>query len=211
MATECRKRAIKHRQIKLCVRLIICLLIGIAVGRLTVPAKIETKTITQTEIVEVPATSNELPVATDVFYFDIPLSHSLQKYIYEICADENVPVTLTMAIIEHESQFDSDVVSSTDDYGLMQINKINHERLEEQYRCADMTDPYQNVFCGIKIIGSYIEKYEGDISKALMAYNMGDYGAEKAWENGITNTNYSNAVIELMRTYERELSDGKND
>lgn len=194
----------KCRRLRIGTNLTLCLIvaIGFVIGRLTAPDEI----ITRINTVEVP-TNASLPETGDVAYFDIPLSHSLQEYIYEICAEENVPVTLAMAMIEHESGFNPEVVSSTDDYGLMQINVINHEQLEEQYRCADMTDPYQNVFCGIKIIGSYIEKYEGDISKALMAYNMGDYGAVKAWEEGITSTGYSEKILALMRTYEEELSD----
>ena len=88
-------------------------------------------------------------------------------------------------MIEHESQFNPEIVSKTDDYGLMQINEVNHTWLNEEYRCADMLDPYQNVFCGVKIIGEYVNRYDGDLTKALMAYNMGDYGARKAWENGV--------------------------
>ena len=146
----------------------------------------------------------------DVFLYDIPLSDSLQRYIYEICADENVPVALVMAMIDHESHFNPEAVSETDDYGLMQINAINHEQLEEQYRAADMLDPYQNVFCGIKVISSYIEKY-GDYGKALMAYNMGDYGAQKAWENGVTSTDYSTKILDLMQKYEEVLHNAEHD
>lgn len=86
------------------------------------------------------------------------------------------------------------------------INSINHEQLEEKYRTADMLDPYQNVYCGIKIIGSYIEKYT-DYGNALMAYNMGEYGAKKAWENGVQSTSYSTTILELMSEYEKEVSD----
>ena len=64
-----------------------------------------------------------------------------------------------------------------------------------------MLNPYQNVFCGISIIGSYIEKY-GDYGKALMAYNMGDYGAQKAWNSGVTSTAYSENILSLMKKYE---------
>lgn len=138
--------------------------------------------------------------------FDIPLSDSLQRYIYEICADEGVPVTLALAVIEHESGFNPEAVSSTDDYGLMQINAVNHKWLEEKYRTADFLNPYQNVFCGITIIGGYIEKY-GDFNKALMAYNMGDYGAQKAWENGVTDTDYPTSILNLMQKYEEERHD----
>lgn len=212
MATQCRgKRKInKHKLVVIQAYAIIGTLVllgaigGFFVGKLTTPHEIETIT----ETIEVPTYDpEELPEVKDITYFDVPLSHSLQRYIYEVCTDEKVPVTLVMAMIEQESDFDQEAVGSTDDYGLMQINEINHDMLAEQYRAADMLNPYQNVFCGIKIISSYIEKYEGDYGKALMAYNMGDYGANKAWDNGITSTSYSKAILELMSDYEKEVKD----
>ena len=213
MATECRNGKInRNKRMKLYANMILVLLMliggvfGFFLAKLTTPPP---ETITVTKTVEVPANSNVLVDTADVFLFDVPLSDSLQRYIYEICADENVPITLVMAMIEHESRFNPEVVSSTDDYGLMQINKVNHEWLEEDFRCADMLNPYQNVFCGIKIIAKYIEKYEGDYGKALMAYNMGDYGARKAWQNGVTITKYSTSVLELMQKYE-EVSHSAN-
>lgn len=179
--------------------------VGFAVGRTTAPVKVETVTVTET--VEVPAYEPEqLPSMEEVTYFDVPLSHSLQRYIYEVCADEGVPASLIIAMIDHESRFSPEAVSATNDYGLMQINAINHEWLAEQYRAADMLDPYQNVFCGIKLIARYIEKYE-DYEKALMAYNMGDYGARKAWDSGVTSTSYTTAILELMSKYEQEVKE----
>lgn len=181
------------------------LIAGFIVGRVTASPEVETVTVTET--VEVPTYNPEqLPEVGEITYYDVPLSHSLQRFIYEVCADENVPVALVMAMIDHESHFNPEVVSNTDDYGLMQINAINHEQLEEQYRAANMLDPYQNVFCGIKVIGSYIEKYE-DLSYALMAYNMGEYGAKKAWESGTVVTSYSETILELMSEYEQEVKD----
>lgn len=178
---------------------------GFLVGRFTAPKKVETVTVTET--VEVPTyTPTHLPEVGEVTYYDVPLSHSLQRFIYEVCADEDVPVSLVMATIDHESKFNPEVVSKTDDFGLMQINEINHEQLEEQYRAADMLNPYQNVFCGIKILGSYIEEYE-DLNYALMAYNMGEYGARKAWESGIKSTSYSESILEIMSEYEQEVKE----
>lgn len=191
MATQCRgtktKRINRHKLAVIQAYIIIGTLVligfigGLVVGRATAPKK----QVTVTETVEVPSyEADSLPVAEEVTYFDVPLSHSLQRYIYEVCADENVPVSLIIAMIDQESKFNPEVVSKTGDYGLMQINTINHEWLAEEYRTVDMLDPYQNVFCGIKVIGSYIQNYN-DYGLALMAYNMGDYGAKKAWENGI--------------------------
>lgn len=209
MATQCRNAKInRNKRMKLYANMILVLLVliggvlGFFLAKLTTPPQ---ETITVTKTVEVPAyKSNVLVDTADVFLFDVPLSDSLQRYIYEICADENVPVTLVMAMIEHESGFDPEAVSPTDDYGLMQINAVNHEWLKEEYRCADMMNPYQNVFCGISIISSYIDKY-GELDKALMAYNMGNYGAQKAWKNGVTSIAYSEEILSLMKEY-KEVS-----
>jgi len=211
MATECRRtkqRVNRNRLVRLFIVLVMIAAIAFGIGRVTAPAK--TKTVTVTETVEVPVYSTDkLPKTSDIFYFDVPLSHSLQRFIYEVCADENVPVTLIYAMIEHESQFDPEIISKTDDYGLMQINEVNHTWLNEEYRCADMLDPYQNVFCGVKIIGSYVNRYDGDLTKALMAYNMGDYGARKAWENGVDKISYSTTILGLMENYEEVLQNVK--
>ena len=76
------------------------MVIGLVIGTLTAP----TKTVTLTETIEVPSySSDNLPEVEDIYYYDVPLSHSLQRFIYEVCADENVPVALAMAMIEHET------------------------------------------------------------------------------------------------------------
>jgi len=211
MATECRrtKRVNKQRFVRLLTVIAVLIATAFTIGRLTAPTKTDTVTVTKTVGVPVYST-DKLPETSDIFYFDVPLSHSLQRYIYEICADENVPVTLVYAMIEHESQFNPEIVSKTDDYGLMQINEVNHTWLNEEYRCADMLDPYQNVFCGVKIIGEYVNRYDGDLTKALMAYNMGDYGARKAWENGVKEITYSNTILGLMQNYEEVLQNAKS-
>ena len=209
-----RHNIVKRRAYMMLVSLV---LIGGAIGFFLGKNITPVKTITQTvevpvyetvevpvyETVEVSTDESGLPMDTsDVFLYDVPLSDALQKYIYEICADNGVPVTLVLAMIEYESGFNPDAVSSTDDYGLMQINAINHERLEEQYRCADMMNPYQNVFCGVSIIGVYLEEYDGDYTHALMAYNMGEYGAQEAWSNGVTSTSYVADILSIMAEYE---------
>ena len=125
MATQCRgtktKRINRHKLAVIQAYIIIGTLVligfigGLVVGRATAPKK----QVTVTETVEVPSyEADSLPVAEEVTYFDVPLSHSLQRYIYEVCADENVPVSLIIAMIDQESKFNPEVVSKTGDYGL---------------------------------------------------------------------------------------------
>lgn len=140
-----------------------------------------------------------------VLYYDCPLSHDLQDYIRQLCETENVPMGLVIAMIDKESTFRASVVSATDDYGLMQINVINHEWLSEQYGITDFLDPYQNVFCGIKILSGHLENYDGDLSRALMAYNMGAGGARRLWNQGIYSTSYTTYILNAMSVYDSSM------
>lgn len=138
-------------------------------------------------------------------YYDCPLSNDLQDYIRELCSDKDVPMSLIIAMIEVESSFRANVISKSDDYGLMQINKINHEQLSEKYGITDFLDPYQNVFCGITIIAEHLEKTDGDIALALMRYNCGATGAKRLWDKGIYSTTYTDKIITAMEEYDNEI------
>lgn len=136
-------------------------------------------------------------------YFDSTgLSHDLQDYIYTLCQQNGVPYELIFGLMKVESGFNPNAVSSTNDYGLCQINEINFGWLSEQYGITDFLDPYQNVLCGISILGSNIKNY-GTYEKALMAYNMGGGGASSYWEQGIFSSEYSRKVMEAYNEFLR--------
>ena len=137
-------------------------------------------------------------------YYDCPLSYDLQDWIRELCWDNGVPMPLVIATIEVESSFRADVVSGTNDYGLMQINTVNHEWLSEEYGITDFLDPYQNVYCGITILAQHYNRFE-DIDKALMAYNLGAAGAKRLWDKGIYETSYTQKIRTAMEVYENEI------
>lgn len=183
------------------------LAIGFTLGWFIKPQKVVTETVETVKTVEVPVYEEEgLPVVNEVDYFNVPLSHSLQQYIYEICADNDLSVSLVIALIDQESNFNPECVSDTNDYGLMQINECNLQWVKEDYNSVDMFNPYQNVYCGINILAGYLHKYDDDYTKALMCYNLGEYGASKAWENGIFCTDYTKAVETKWEVYKENGS-----
>ena len=183
------------------------LAIGFTLGWFIKPQKVVTETVETVKTVEVPVYEEEgLPVVNEVDYFNVPLSHSLQQYIYEICADNDLSVSLVIALIDQESNFNPECVSDTNDYGLMQINECNFQWVKEDYNSVDMFNPYQNVYCGINILAGYLHKYDDDYTKALMCYNLGEYGASKAWENGIFCTDYTKAVETKWEGYKENGS-----
>ena len=184
------------------------LAIGFTIGWFIKPQKVVTETVETVKTVEVPVYEEEgLPVVNEVDYFKVPLSHSLQQYIYEICADNDLSVSLVIALIDQESNFNPECVSDTNDYGLMQINECNFQWVKEDYNSVDMFNPYQNVYCGINILAGYLHKYDDDYTKALMCYNLGEYGASKAWENGIFCTDYTKAIETKWEEYKNGSSD----
>mgnify|MGYP002537426860 CR=1 FL=1 len=133
--------------------------------------------------------------------WDIPLSDDLQQYIHNLCEKYDISYAMVIAMIDVESGFNSKAVSSTNDYGLMQINSVNHKDN------MDYLDPYDNVEQGIKALHRLAKKYnEADL--VLMCWNCGETGAKKLWKQGIYSTEYSEKVIEKKLKYER--SNGGN-
>lgn len=120
------------------------------------------------------------------------LSYELQEVMQDCCEHYEVPYALALAIAEVETHFDPDAVSATGDYGLMQINSVNHEWLLE--KGLDPMTHAGNIEAGIYIISQYLQSY-GEPELALMAYNCGPGGARKLWDAGTYQTDYSRKVM----------------
>lgn len=135
---------------------------------------------------------------------DVSMDEEMQEFVYYLSYGYNIEFPFVMALIDYESSFDKNAVSISDDYGLMQINSINHEWLTEKLGVTDFLDPYQNTRSGIFILRKLFEKYE-DPAKVLMAYNMGETGARRLWEKGIYETDYSSSIMKQAVEYKNEI------
>ena len=129
-----------------------------------------------------------------------------QDYLYKMCIKYDIKehYTLLLAQMYHESGFDVDVISGTDDYGLMQINAFNHEWLRETLGISDFLDPYDNIEAGVFMMSNFLKKYD-DVQKALVCYNRG----EGAVRNGTYSTSYSEGVLYDMTLLVELESNGK--
>lgn len=133
--------------------------------------------------------------------YNVPLSKELQQYTYDMCNMYGIEdkYEVVLALMWRESNFDPDAVSSTEDYGLMQINAIH---LNETFDVVDVMDPKQNIDFGVKTLAGLYESYIDD-NMVLMAYNFGCCGAERHWDAGTYASNYSLDIldkVELIRT-----------
>lgn len=126
-------------------------------------------------------------------YYDIPLDREQQDIVREISGEYGVPFELALAVMQVESGFDVDVIGSGNCYGIMQIHQINHPALEKQLGIKDWLNLSDNTKAGCYLLGQLIDKYQ-DENRALMAYNMGESAAKKAWNAGTRSTGYTEKV-----------------
>lgn len=120
------------------------------------------------------------------------LDYDLQITMQACCEKYGVPYALALAVADVESRFDPTATSSTNDYGLMQINQVNHGWLLEQG--IDPMTPEGNIEAGVLFLSDYLTAY-GDPEMAIMAYNCGPGGAQKLWAAGTYHTEHSQKVM----------------
>ena len=72
----------------------------------------------------------ELEAATDeteTVYHDVPLSHDMQDEVFVAADRWGIPAALILAMMDQESDYRTDLISSTGDYGIMET----YEALED--------------------------------------------------------------------------------
>ena len=191
-----------------CAAIVLALVLGLTVSALTLhyvynaimtdplQAAVSTPTPAPSPTPTAPAETPE-PVRhrDDIVSEGRLLAYDLQEIMQDACEVYGVPYALALAIAEVETHFDPDAVSPTHDYGLMQINQVNHEWL--QSLGMDPLTYAGNIEGGLYIIGNYLSKY-GDTEMALMAYNNGPGGARKLWDAGTYQTDYTRKVMAAL-------------
>lgn len=145
----------------------------------------------------------------DFIPLDVPLDVDVQEYIYYLSNSYNIDYNLIMAVIDTESGFNADIVSSTNDFGLMQINKCNHKWLQETLGITNFLDAKQNASAGIYVLRRLFEVNGNDTVKVLMAYNMGQTGAERCWKQGIHSTSYTEKIIKKQLEFQKQMKEIK--
>lgn len=142
----------------------------------------------------------EYVVDEPTVYLDIPLSEELQEFTKNQCEYMGVPYDIAIAVMDVESGFQTDVISQTNDYGLLQINKINHNEMNKLFGITDMLDAENNIVAGVYMLSLLYNKYEHD-NLVLIAYNMGESKMKSLINSGVTKTEYSMEVIKKANEY----------
>ena len=135
-------------------------------------------------------------------YFDVPLMHELQDYIFEECEEKEIDPKIIISMIAQESNYKSDVIGDNgNSLGLMQIQPKWHKERMERLACDDLLNPYQNIKVGIDIVYE-LKQENSDLYFVLMAYNGGRNYAYKRIDSGNI-SDYALEVIERSQQFER--------
>lgn len=125
--------------------------------------------------------------------FNNIIKEASQKY--------GVEEELVRAIIKQESGFNPNAVSCAGAQGLMQLMPETAKGLG----VADPMDPRDNVMGGVKYIKQMLDRYDGNKTKALAAYNAGPgnvdhYGGVPPFSE---TQNYVNNILSMYQEYKK--------
>ncbi|MHC1722535.1 MAG: transglycosylase SLT domain-containing protein [Aminipila sp.] len=126
------------------------------------------------------------------------LGKDISQFAYDYSELQGVDPKATFAVIEAESGFNPNLISKNGDYGLMQINKSNHQWLSKALGVTDFLDPKQNIRAGVYMLRCIQNNNYDNLHQVLMVYNQGSRGAIRDWNKGIYSSNYSRNVINKM-------------
>lgn len=112
------------------------------------------------------------------------------EYVYKYAEEYEVDPLLVFAIIKAESNFNPNVVSSSNAIGLMQLIDTTAEEIAKKLdinflKGASLYNPELNIRLGTKYFSDLMKEYNNNYLLALTAYNAGIGNVGKWIEQGI--------------------------
>jgi soluble lytic murein transglycosylase-like protein len=115
-----------------------------------------------------------------------------------------LPKAFVESVAKVESAMKPDAVSPKGAIGVMQLMPSTAKAL-----AADATDPEQNIDAGTHLLHDLLLKYDGDVAKALAAYNAGA-GAVDKYQGVPPYRETQTYVDKVIRNYIQQQSSEKN-
>jgi soluble lytic murein transglycosylase-like protein len=98
----------------------------------------------------------------------------LDRIVQDVAQRHGLDPALLKAVITTESGWNTLVISQKGAVGLMQLIPATAQR----FGVGNPFDPAQNVEGGAMYLKSLLERYNGDLTKSLAAYNAGEHAVD---------------------------------
>ncbi len=170
---------------------------------------------------EYPFTTTSLDWGEDTlegwYHYDIPEEYELtggyfpdavQVYTYALCTQNDIDYPMVLAMIEVESGYKYDAVSTSGAVGYMQvIPSLHSERLGNPLSDEAFMNPYLNINAGIDYLVELFGRF-GSQEEVLTAYHYGVTGAYRNyWNKGEAGSPYSDTVLEIAGRIRTDIYD----
>ncbi|HEX2833584.1 MAG TPA: lytic transglycosylase domain-containing protein [Thermoanaerobaculia bacterium] len=151
-----------------------------------------------TTVAEVPKQTMNLvteKVRQDFFHREVPFG----SVIYKEAKKNNIRPELIAAVVQAESRFKPTARSGAGAVGLMQLVP----RTGRWMGARDLTNPQQNIAAGAKYLKYLHERFDGNETKVIAAYNAGEGNVKRF--NGVPPFRETRSYVSKVRTYEQDF------
>lgn len=128
------------------------------------------------------ANIQSFPYSLERLYYPLSYWELIKKY----AAQHTLDPFLVAGIIRQESAYNPMALSYADARGLMQLLPTTGRLVAKQlrlknYSTAQLYEPEPNISLGTAYIAGLLERFDGDLFRAIAAYNAGPNATKKWW------------------------------
>lgn len=112
------------------------------------------------------------------------ISTDLAETITEAAVENGIDLDIALGLVRAESSFRNTATSPVGAVGLTQLMPSTARWIQPGVSRSALRDPETNLKVGFKYLRYLLEKYDGDESLALLAYNRGPGTVDRALKRG---------------------------
>ena len=134
-------------------------------------------------------------VREDFFHTEVPFGST----IYKEAKRNDIRPELVAAVVQAESRFKPNARSSAGAIGLMQLVP----RTGRWMGARDLTNPQQNIAAGAKYLKYLNERFDGNETKVIAAYNAGEGNVKRF--GGVPPFRETRSYVKKVQNFEEEF------
>lgn len=134
-----------------------------------------------------------------------PVTDKLASLIHSVAVEKGIEPEVAFGLVRAESSFRTAATSPVGAVGLTQLMPKTAAWLSPGTSRSELRDPETNIRIGFGYLRQLIDKYEGDVDLALVAYNRGPGTVDRALKRGRNPDNGYSAFVRGEKNHGHSL------